>query len=377
MIFTYTDNCLGIFPGNYSLDLMGLSYMQGNQVSHSDIIQNFTITNSTADFSVDPGLIQTDQNFSINVEDLSDNSITINYYLGNLTYASSSSGSLLSSLFGGGTTTASSPEQSITLNSGETMPIYFGINNSDQDQFIYATLSTDNTQYQIPVFIPATSLPIVNSTNESSLNASNASNLSVIVQILPSEANVSMLTNASTYRYVYIYNLGQQNLTNISIFVSDSLAPYVSVQNQTLDLANNSSSAVQVNINSGSVEEIVGGQIIVSSGNSTSYMNLSLNFSENYIPSQQSVNQTSEFQTCNQLGGTICLTNETCSGTTQDALDGTCCLATCQQPQSNSSGAIIGWVIVVVVILIVLFLLLRYRKAKRPLNLLNIAKNKR
>ena len=347
---------IGRSPGNYSLDLTGLSYMVGNQISHKDIIQNFTITNSTADFSVNPGFIQTDQNFSINVDDLSANSITINYYLGNLTSSDSSIGNFFSSLFGG--TSATSQEESITLNSGSITSVYFNITTSDQDQFIYAVLSTNNTQYQIPVFIPAVSLSIENSTNmttnltnttnESSLNISNTS--SIILQIQPSEANVSLSTNASTYRYIYIYNLGQQNLTNISIFVSNNLIPYVSVQNQTLYLFNNSSASDQININSSSTEGVINGQIIVMSGNLTSYLNLSLNISNEYIPSQQTTNDTSQFQTCNQLNGTICNSNETCSGQIQDALDGTCCLAICkQQTQNNSTGTIIGIVLVLII----------------------------
>ncbi|MFZ1970913.1 MAG: hypothetical protein WAU65_01905 [Candidatus Nanoarchaeia archaeon] len=351
------------FPGNYSLNISGVGYMQGSQISHDSIIQNFTITNTTADFSVTLGFVQTDQNFSITVQNLAYNQITISYFLGNST---SQSGNSLDYLFG----TPSQQSQNITIDSGEVKPVYFQINNSNQDQLTYATLSTSNTQYQIPVFIPATQSQAVNSNNTST-----SSNLSGI-QVQPSEASVSMLTNASTYRYIYVSNLGQQNLTNVFVSVSSSLAPYVSVQNQTLNLSNNSSAAVQLNINSGSSDQIINGLIVASSGNLTSYMNLSLNFSSEYISTQ---NDTSQFQTCSQLNGSICSDNETCSGgQTQNALDGVCCLSACLPPaQANSSLAIIGWVIVsIIIILLIIFFVKKFGKAKRPLNLLDIAKKR-
>lgn len=321
--------------GNYSLVLTGISYLQAGQVNNSDVTQNFTITNSSADFSVNPGFVETENNFSVSIENLAANSISVSYFLENSLQNQSSI---------------------IQLNSGQTNSVSFSVNSSGQDQLLYAVLETNNTEYEIPVYVPATQ------------------SQSFGIKIQPSAVNVPITVNSGTTGYIYVYNLGQ-SLTNVSLSESPTLLNYVLIPNGTLIIQGNSSIQIQVNITSGNETGVVKGQVTASSPNSTSSMSIVLNISDSYIP--PSSNSFSPFQTCSELQGQLCSANQTCSGQTQAAEDGLCCIGTCQQ-QGNSSGTILIWVIVaIVILLIVLLLIKRYRKAKRPLNLLSIAQNRK
>ena len=68
---------LGKAPNNYSIVIENAKYMEGNQVNEEDIVKNFSITEDTADFSIEPGFIVTDSDFFIKVQNLQDNKITI------------------------------------------------------------------------------------------------------------------------------------------------------------------------------------------------------------------------------------------------------------------------------------------------------------
>lgn len=180
-----------------------------------------------------------------------------------------------------------------------------------------------------------------------------------------------MSTNSNSSSYLLLDNLGQSQSVNLSI--STNLQPYVTLPDVVI-LGTNSSLLIPINISSSPVENIIDGQITAISPNSIAFFELTLNFSDSYVAP---ANGTTLFQTCSQLNGIFCSDNETCSGSTQNAEDGTCCIGTCQPIQNNSSGIII-WIIVALVILLGIFFLIRkYRKAKRPFNLLDVARRRK
>src|SRR3989344_1370816 len=55
-------------PGNYTLSLENIEYMSRNEILKDKIIQNFSITENISGFSVEPGFIVTDTDFSIRVQ---------------------------------------------------------------------------------------------------------------------------------------------------------------------------------------------------------------------------------------------------------------------------------------------------------------------
>ncbi len=339
--------------GNYSIVISGVDYTQSGEITDADITKNFTIGGSMADFSITPGFLEATGNFSINAQNLADNAITISSFFKNATQTESSG--FLSSLFGG---TMTSEKTSTQISPGQTKSIFFEVDDSYDNQLVYAILETGNTSYEVPVFV---SINEIQENNQSAL------------EFQPDERQVSLSTDSSTFIYLYLHNTGPQNLTNVSLSVSDSIKSYIFLFNETADINSDSSVQIKANISSGHDENVTEGQITAMHGNLTANFTLELNFSKSYIPS----NETSLFQTCAELGGKFCSGNQTCSLPAENAEDGPCCTGSCQAVADNTSGKIFGWTLAAIIILLVIvFFVWRYIKAKRPFNLLDFARKK-
>ncbi len=296
---------------------------------------------------MNPGFIQVSvgSGFSIKVLNLRDSAITVNYYLQN------SSG------------------QSIDVSPGPEKQISFSTTGGSNGSYS-AVLYSENTSYSIPVFIQGTSASSGGSTTPSNENSLKS------LQLQPSRFNVSMPTNTTTSRYLYISN-PSGNSTNISLSVSNLIKPYVSVPNVT-SISPDSNSSIQFNITSLGNSSLIYGSINATFENSSVLIPVVLNFSASYSSeSSQGNSSQSLFQSCVQLGGIKCYDNQTCSGETKNAEDGQCCLGTCVASKSGNSGKVLGWTLAALALAgIILFLVFRYKKAKRPFNLMKIARRK-
>lgn len=346
----------GKSPGNYSLVISGVTYSESGKSNDSDIVRNFTITNDSADFSVNPGFVETSNAFAISAQNLADYSIIVSSFLENSTMTSAPGflgiGSMASSTSLTQTTTTQ-------INPGQTKQIPFSFNaTTDEDMLIFAVLQANKTIYEIPVFLPA--------------NSSSENNSPPPLAFQPRQESFSLATNSNLSSYLSVFNSGDEQVVNLSL--SDNLQPYVRIPFQ-IDAKSNSTTLIPINITSRSAEAFIDGQITAVSPNSTAFFSLILNFSSSYVPPP---NGTALFQTCSQLSGVFCSDAEICSSPAQNAEDGTCCIGTCQPVQNGNAGKIIGWTLVAAVLLIIIiFLIRRYRKAKRPFNLLDIAKKKK
>ncbi len=68
---------IGKTPENYSMRIENITYYEAGSVVDKETVTNFSINNNTADFSIDPGFIISSQDFSIEVQNLQDSSITL------------------------------------------------------------------------------------------------------------------------------------------------------------------------------------------------------------------------------------------------------------------------------------------------------------
>ena len=328
-----------------------VKYFQINKVLTGDLVKNFSISNNTADFSVNPGFLTTSENFSLEVQNLQDNSITINEEVIN------SSGNLVPD------------KNSVTLSSGAKEKIYFSVFNQSNSSLNTIKLSTGNLEYSLPVY--------VFSTTQKSFGKNFA--------LEPAIINFTMATNSNQESIIYLKNTGGSDISNVSITISDSLLPYVSISQNELDnLYKNSTKKIYLNFSSGEDSKKVEGQIVASTGNELfSYIPVYLNFLPDYIPSSgnsssgsnESGNLPQYSQTCSQLGGNICKSNEECSANVVYASDSVCCLSACAPVKTSSTGKLFGWIIIFFVLVFVIwFYLKKYKGEKRVVNLLNFRK---
>ncbi|MCK5043628.1 hypothetical protein KAR52_01335 [Candidatus Pacearchaeota archaeon] len=335
---------LGKTPDSYSIVIQNVQYREGTQIIEEDIVQNFSIIDTMADFSINPGFMFTKDDFYIKVQNLQNNEITIQIKTKDV-------GSFIH-------------QDTISLKSGEIKKINFELQNIEQQIFETIELSSENLKYEIPVYL------FVIKTDWQETQKS--------LKLEPSELIVSMPTNSHTSRFLYLYNLGNETLENISLSLSDSLKPYLSFSwEETEKLEGNSNAKIELFFSSDE-NKTIEGKITAQSAGFYSISDVSLKFIQDYIPLDED-NQTPVYtsKTCVEIGGKICSEDEKCDEEQIYAKDNVCCLGTCKKVQKSSIGIIIGWGIFFVLILFVIwFYKKKYHKPRKPVDLLKIARGK-
>jgi hypothetical protein len=313
----------GKTEANYSVAIKNTRYMRGAEISEEDIVRNFTITENTADFSIDPGFVVTPGDFSLEIQNLQEGSITIQI----------------------------DGERNLTLRSGEIREIDFEV-----EERSMAELTSGNLTYQIPVFITT--------------NVTIPEEEEVIFRFEPSIVDVSMATGSDTRRVVYLKNIGDSEIENITLYMSSILEPYVSLSVREIDdLEKNSSSLIELSIISDIEEAIIEGEIIAYTENFSASAMIILDFVQDFIPEDGEEEFEVSILTCAEEEGEICAENEVCSEEVIYAQDDVCCLAECEEVKKSSRGKILGWVIILVIILFVFwFIKKRYLGVGRNFN---------
>jgi len=326
-------------PTNYSLILENIRYLKGGEVSEEDAVKNFIITNQTADFSINPGFAS-ESEFSIEVQNLQDSDITINVKTK------------------GDSEVIETYVEEVTLKSGEKEKLEF-LFESSEPAFRIIELSTVNLLYEIPVVIPATIQ------EEATL------------KFEPSDLVFSTSTDEEITRTIFLYNLREEDLTNITLDLSSSLLPYVNLS-QTSIAQIDANSNVQIELTFFSEEEFeLEGHIKATCEGEISYSEITAKFLEDYVVSElDSYEYTTK--TCAEMNYPICGSNEECNGDIIYAKDNVCCIGVCKEKAKAPIGRIIA--IILIIALIgggIWFYKTKYKKAKKPINLLDIARGKK
>ncbi len=336
--------------GNYSVSIENVKYMEGTKVIEQDIVKNFTITNETADFSLNPGVVVASDDFFVEVQNLKNKQIVINVR------TPISNNSERDILVSSGTT---AKEMSVSVKSGEIKKIYFELGTGNPSlQFI--ELKTENLSYELPVYVSAAS-----SESEAEF------------RLEPAELISSIPTNSVAKRTIYFYNTGSREIRNISFSLSGGIKPFASISGSYIgELGANSNFPVELSFLSPGEIEVSGTLKANINGESMLYSQISLKFLDDYIPVNES--QQSSVKTCSELGGKICSSNEKCSQQVIYAKDNVCCPGTCQPIEKSSAGTIIAILIFVVIAAgLFWFYKKKYKKARKSVDLLKEAKGKK
>ncbi|VVB82011.1 Uncharacterised protein [uncultured archaeon] len=332
---------------DYSISIENVQYMKGADIVNNNIVKNFTITNETADFSANPGFFSAENNFVIKVQNLLDNKITINVNAENPTRQ----------IF-------ISPENikqtSFSIESGDIKEINFNIG-AGQSGVQTIELRSGNFTYKIPVYVYSPE----NTT------------ISEGLRLEPSEFTTSIQSNFTSTRTFYLYNDGTTEIKNISLSLSNSFDSSAQLSQTTItSLAAGAHVSVDISFLSSSENELSGNLKATSDNFSTSSF-IDIKFLGNY----SSVNDTTPVtsKTCAQLNGIICSdATEKCDSTPIYAKDSVCCLTTCTKIPKSSAGTIIAIIILLLIaLLVVWFYFKKYKKAKKPVDLLKVAQGKK
>lgn len=284
---------------NYSINISGVNYRIGSQVSNKQVSKTFEIINETADFSVNPGFIITNGNFSIKIQNLQPVPITIKVQ-------------------------GTDVEQSINLSSGQIKNLYINLEDISETTIRTITLSTENTEYNIPCYVIIEGNPNY-----------------------PPEENITIEENKTGEENTTIEeNITVNNETKESCSFFNKL--FNTCQNETQE---NKTSNNQTSNNSSSNVDYE----VVEIGNKTVA-----------IKNGEVLNESATSKTCAQIKGKVCASGEICQNSTIYAKDAKCCISECVKEETNASTKIIGWAIVGILFIIILrFFIVRFRRMKK------------
>jgi hypothetical protein len=304
---------------NYSINISGVRYMVGSQISNQQISKSFNIINETADFSVNPGFVIANGNFSVKVQDLQSIPITID--IETEVNSGSSDGSFVFLL-------NREETESIDLLSGEIKTLYIQLENISETTIRTITLSTANTEYKIPCYL-------------------------ILENNTISPENNSNITN-------YNQTANQTNETNCTFFskffgtCSTNNAQNETQENKTFDNDTQKNNTSNNNSSSNSDYEVV------KIGNKTVA-----------IKNGTILNESATSKTCAQIKGDICSSGEICQNTTVYAKDAKCCVSQCVKEEKKTNTKLIGWLIIgFLFIVILLFFRTKFRGMKKKRDIL-------
>lgn len=330
---------------NYSILVKNVKSLKSGQLVEESLTKNFTITNMSSDFSVNPAALMVSEDFSIDVKNLRDWEIKVSSRV-NETKTSSGFFDWWS---------GNEDETNYTvISAGQTKKIKFDTDQFNKTGFSFIELKSNNTKYNVPIYITK---------NNSVPTEKN-------FRVNPSIINVSIATNSNTTRVIYIENLGA-DIENVSFSISDSLKPYMNLSsNLTDDIDYNESYRINITINSSSTERNIEGQITARSGTVYAYSAVYLYFIKDFIPQNGTEQIERVIQKCAQINGTLCQeANMKCDGTKKYAVDGICCIGTCSVEKKSSLGKYIGWAIIIAILAFVgWFYLRRYKRIESVAN---------
>lgn len=333
-------------PNNYSIKIQNVKYQQINTIVEEEIIQNFTITEETADFSVTPGFIKTNESFDLTIQNLQNSDITV-------TNGAAEEVSSFWDFLG----TEESDGEEYELYSGEIKTLHFSVEEINESHWSNIELFSSNTLYEIPIYLLAG-------------NADKELNF----RFNPADLdNITLSTGSVIRATTYLQNTGQDKIENITLQVSDILKPYVRISPEKIDeLSYNDSQKITLTITSDNNSFDYEGQLTANSDDLYAYSVLHLYFLEGFIPEDgiYEINESEEEQvlitpdkTCSEQNGVICAKEETCSGTEGYAVDGLCCVGNCEAKNQSSSGKIIGWSLVIIIVaFLAWFFLAKWKK---------------
>jgi len=305
------------FPGNYSMKITGASYLDGRQLITEEIIIPFSIINNTIEFSIFPGSIRTNNNFSVTVQNLKNTKIqlSISGWDSGLVY----------------------PEyDTYELKSGEIKKIKFYYKSSNKSLEKNILFSSENYSYYLPVYLEKDDKKTEEEKIEYSFD----------------QGNIKINTTIGTKKtyFTYLKNTGEKDIENISLIVSEEISEYISLLiNESFDLEKNSSIKVEIYLDSPTEEKSISGKIrAVDDLENYAYLYLDIISTKEYIPLNLEENITLEDDI--------------------QEID----------PEEGTTSKVVGWIIIVILLIIIgWFFFKKYGHAgMQKIDLLKIAKGK-
>ncbi|MFH1500525.1 MAG: hypothetical protein ABIE22_01110 [archaeon] len=288
-----------------------------------DLSYNFSVQGNTTDFSVSPGFIVTDKDFKITVQAIEPITVNVNY----LDYS-----------------------VNLPLSSGQKKDVEFSISNLNEFTVTEVSLSTLKTSYKVPAAVFAEAVE-----NNSNISLNDKFRFSPEKIILSLEKDKEKLVNVS------LINLGDE-VEDITLTFPQKFSNILTLSTgQIPSLQKDQENVIQLTFKSNQSGNL-SGILQAVSNELTASLEIELSVSQpvtNITPSDDDDDEPRN--SCYNLGGYLCDSNEECSGYIDYSSDGDCCIGTCEE-KGSSTSTIIGVILLLVAMGIVGFLVYRSRK---------------
>lgn len=294
---------------NYTLFINNVATTVNGQNQLVSFNQTFEVTSNLTDYSVNPGFIVSNEDFSISIDSNLDQQTSIN---------------------------SDFPEErAITLNPGMNN-IIFDIS-SKQPGFYTATVG----KYNLPVFL-------TNTPSEQE---------QISLTVYPKIFRETIKSKSQKLYSISIKNNGQQSVSGIYLVYNEDV---FSINNNSLDIEANSS--VNLSISLKNTNSNISETILISKGSDV-LENISFHISFTEDDSKITNSSNPEYY-CSELGGKFCSATEICSGQNVQTLDGSCCVGTCNIEEESSSW--VFYIFIAIALIVVIWIYMRYSKTKLP-----------
>lgn len=309
-------------PNNYTLFINNIATTVNGQNQIVNFNQTFSVEENLTDYSINPGFIITNKDFSITINSNLDQQTTI------------------SSDF---------PEEgSIILNPGANN-INFNIAQKPSGFYL-----TTIGKYNVPIFI----------TGNQDIQQS------ISLTVYPKVFRETLKINTLKLYNISITNNGNEFIDQVYFAYDNSI---FSLSNESINLQANESVNISVSLIN-LTKDI--SEVIFIAKDSQTLENISFQISFTQNDSQVTNSSNPEYY-CSELGGKFCSATDVCSGQNVQTLDGSCCIGTCSLQKESSSNSWIIYLLSIIVLGVLAFVFFRYRRTKlpKPKNLpLNILK---
>ncbi|MBI2630084.1 hypothetical protein HYW76_03205 [Candidatus Pacearchaeota archaeon] len=296
---------------NYTLIIKNVRYTELGKEKTEDLYYNFSARGNIVDFSVNPGVILANKDFSIKILSKLNN---INLFY---TFMNNSA--------------------ELSLKPDEEKKLDFSISSIADSAFLTLFLASGNFSYEIPVSVFK---------NSSTLPSNNENFMRFTRKYL----NISVIKDYPFQIEISLSNFGAEDIFNVS-FNNEELSDIIAISPLSLDkLSSGEIKIINLTIKS-SDSGIISKKIKAYSSNYTSEMSLDINtiedeetFTDNLPADSEQVNQ----EDCAEFSGLICKAEEECSGIIRLTKDGVCCVGQCSKKSSSSN---LIWIILIILVL--------------------------
>jgi len=313
---------------NYTLDIKNLKFYENGKEMTGDIERNFSVSGNSIDFSVYPGFLIMRNVSSLTVESQNQPlSVSANFL---------------------------NTTQTIQVSIAQKKKIYFSATgfNANLSQIEISAL---NTKYLIPVSILSITSPETENIETEKFRFSK------------SEHDFSVYEKNKTTFRIYLQNLGDAAIKNVSLSYSDTLKGTIELSPDTIEEIKESESKSIDLIVDAKTYKTFQGTITALAGNNSAETFITLNSIETGtpLPVENPDNNLPEGKSsCSDLGGILCTDTQVCSVESVDSLEGLCCVnGTCDE-QKSYWGIIFGIILILAVAGGLYYLYKRSKKSK-------------